>query len=533
MSLTDPARRTPSRQVPGWRIATAVRVFTLAIALGQMLSSQLVSSLGVLFIGLVIIALVASVLDIDAPGLMGRLIPIFEGILAAALLFTTTGDVDPLVIYLAAPIMIGGVRGGWVGCLNAGLGIVLTAIAVWLTPESFTQAAQSTRAALPWMVVGLGAGLLAAMQTRSIRQMEEAQAPYLAAHRIMTQLHAVSQDLGGGLDTETVAATLLREVMTAGHTDRAVLFAQDAGGNLVFLAGDLPSSLPLPVETESAVHVARGAERTAAPLPPAFPLVVGENRIGVLVVTPKSDGGLTHAAERAIQEILERHGVGLDTALLFDDVRAIATAEERQRLARDIHDGVAQDVASLGYVIDELAASSADPQVRSVAESLRGEVSRVVSELRHSVFDLRSQTRVDGDLGAALGDYVRGVCQRSDLLAHIAVDSTGTPLQARVQAELMWIAQEAMSNVRKHARGAENVWLTFHTDGIGFGMTIANDADTALIPQGRPGHYGLQTMAERATRINASLALAARPEGGTVISVQSPPQPLHNEERDS
>ncbi|MEI2809126.1 MAG: hypothetical protein V9F00_02615 [Nocardioides sp.] len=165
MSLTDPARRTPSRQVPGWRIATAVRVFTLAIALGQMLSSQLVSSLGVLFIGLVIIALVASVLDIDAPGLMGRLIPIFEGILAAALLFTTTGDVDPLVIYLAAPIMIGGVRGGWVGCLNAGLGIVLTAIAVWLTPESFTQAAQSTRAALPWMVVGLGAGLLAAMQT--------------------------------------------------------------------------------------------------------------------------------------------------------------------------------------------------------------------------------------------------------------------------------------------------------------------------------------------------------------------------------
>lgn len=528
MKRSETIRRAPTHQATGWRIATATRVFTLAIALGQMLSDTSFSTLGVLFVGLVIVATVASVLDYDAPSLMSRLIPMFEGILAAALLLTTTGDVDPLVIYLAAPIMIGGVRGGWIGSLNAGLGMTVAAIGVWFSRDAFPGATHSIQAALPWMVVGLGAGLLAAMQTRSIRRMEEAQAPYLAAHRIMTQLHAVSQSLGGGLDTESVAATLLRDVMTAGHTQRASIFANDAAGGLVHIASDQPGGLPLPEETEAAATLVRdGTQPTDAMR--AYPVTVGDNRIGVLVVTP-SDSDMNAVTDRAVREALDRHSVGFDTALLFDDVRAFATAEERQRLARDIHDGVAQDIASLGYVVDELAASTTDPAVRSAAESLRSEVTRVVSELRHSIFDLRSHTRVDSDLGAALREYVVGACQRSEWLPHTQVNITGPPLSGRVQGELMWITQEAISNVRKHGRGVENVWLDVATDGVRFSLTLTNDGEQAVVPHGRPGHYGLQTMRERATRINASLSLSARPEGGTVVSVVSPPQPFPSEE---
>lgn len=531
MRLTERHRRTPTQQVLGWRIATATRVFTLAIALGQMLSSSATAELGVLFVGLAIIAVVASVLDFDAPALMSRLIPMFEGILAAALLLTTTGNVDPLVIYLAAPIMIGGVRGGWVGCLNAALAIAVTTLGVWLSPEAFPNTAASTRAALPWMVVGLGAGLLAAAQTRSIRRMEEAQAPYLAAHRIMTQLHAVSQRLDGGLDTETVAGSMLREVMTSGLTQRAVLFAQTPSGALAHVASDQPGALPLPEETAAAAALAAGTDRPVAGLPQAFPVVVGDNQVGVLVVTPVGTTALTPPAQRELRALIERHGVGFDTALLFDDIRAMATAEERQRLARDIHDGVAQDIASLGYVVDELAASTQDPAVRETAATLRGEVTRVVSELRHSVFDLRSQTATDGDLGQALREYVQGACQRNDLLAHCQTSTSGNPLSGRIQGELMWIVQEAMANIRKHAPTAENVWLTFETDGVGFHLSLANDADASITPQSRVGHYGLQTMRERAARVNASLELRARPEGGTVVLVTSPPQPTPSEER--
>ena len=75
----------------------------------------------------------------------------------------------------------------------------------------------------------------------------------------------------------------------------------------------------------------------------------------------------------------------LQAALLFDNVRAHATSEERNRLAREVHDGVAQDVASLGYMVDGLAAGALTPEQREDLVQLRTEVTRVVAELRASL----------------------------------------------------------------------------------------------------------------------------------------------------
>ena len=66
--------------------------------------------------------------------------------------------------------------------------------------------------------------------------------------------------------------------------------------------------------------------------------------------------------------------------------------EERRRLAREIHDGIAQEIASLGYVVDELVAEERDGEQRERIFALRGELTRIVSELRLSIFDLRAAT---------------------------------------------------------------------------------------------------------------------------------------------
>ncbi len=87
----------------------------------------------------------------------------------------------------------------------------------------------------------------------------------------------------------------------------------------------------------------------------------------------------------------------LATALAFDEVRDLVTDDERQRLAREIHDGVAQEVASLGYVVDELAAMTNDPDVATGLKQLRGELSRVVTDLRLSIFDLRTEVATGQD----------------------------------------------------------------------------------------------------------------------------------------
>ena len=119
--------------------------------------------------------------------------------------------------------------------------------------------------------------------------------------------------------------------------------------------------------------------------------------------------------------------------------------QERHRLAREIHDGVAQEIASLGYVVDDLTASATSDAQRRKLHSLRGELTRVVSELRLSIFDLRSE--FSAGLGTALSDYVREVGARSGITVHMTLASP-TRLPGEVETELFRIAQEAITNAR-------------------------------------------------------------------------------------
>jgi signal transduction histidine kinase len=518
MSARELRGRTPSQQVFGWRVATASRVFVLALATGQTFSARAFTDAGVLLAGLVILAAIACTLDIDSPPLLTRLIPVAEGALAAVLLGSSSAEVVTLLPYFIAPPLAAGIRAGWVTCLNSTLATLLALVGTWLTADAMGADLASIEAGLPWLAVGMAAGLLASWQTRSLRQLEDAQAPYLAAHRLMTQLHAVSQELSGGLDSATAGEALVRDIMTSGSAARVVLFTEGPDSTLNFLIGN-DGALPTEDELAETVQARKLGGVTETRSGTAFPLHVGEHQVGIVLIAPREGIGSKELAQ-VVSPLLESHAVPLDTALLFDDVREVATAEERQRLARDIHDGVAQDIASLGYAIDELSASSADPQVKVAATELRNEVTRVVGELRHSIFDLRSETSLTTDLENVLAEYVTEAAKRSGLVAHVDNQVVGSALPSRTQAEILRITQEAVSNVRKHA-GAENIWLRFATDGRQFALTIVDDGKGHNLPQPRAGHYGLHTMQERAARINASLVMTARPTGGTSVHVHS------------
>ncbi len=108
----------------------------------------------------------------------------------------------------------------------------------------------------------------------------------------------------------------------------------------------------------------------------------------------------------------------LEAALLFDEVRSLATNEERQRLAREIHDGVAQELVIVGYGIDNALATLPSDAKETAEElrTLRAEVTRVITELRLSLFELRSE--VDRHGGSGRGD--RRVCSDGGLLGRAA-----------------------------------------------------------------------------------------------------------------
>ena len=188
----------------------------------------------------------------------------------------------------------------------------------------------------------------------------------------------------------------------------------------------------------------------------ALPLRVGSRMIGLVL----ADGPEPAAAKtmQALMRDVDDHALRIDTALTFDEVRSLATMEERQRLAREIHDGVAQEIASLGYVVDDLASTASEESQRQKLSNLRGEITRVVSELRLSIFDLRSEISPSAGLGSALSDYVRTIGARSGMTVHLTLDEAPTRLRSEVETELLRIAQEAITNARKHS-SARNLWV--------------------------------------------------------------------------
>lgn len=195
----------------------------------------------------------------------------------------------------------------------------------------------------------------------------------------------------------------------------------------------------------------------------------------------------------------------------------MTTAEERHRLAREIHDGVAQQIVGLGYLVDEIEMLSTESGIREVAATLRQEITRMVTDLRFSIYDLRHQV-AEQHLSGALAEYVREISGQSDLRAHVSFEEQGGPLPRRTETEVMRVVQEAIANVRRHAR-ANNVWVTLFTDGDDIHLTVADDGVGSAKPRGR--HYGLQTMRERAEKIGAILTVEDRVGGGTVVSLRS------------
>jgi signal transduction histidine kinase len=173
----------------------------------------------------------------------------------------------------------------------------------------------------------------------------------------------------------------------------------------------------------------------------------------------------------------------------------------------------------VGYGIDN-AVAALPPGAHAATEelrSLRNEVTRVITELRLSLFELRSEVDRHGGLTAAIADYARTVGASAGLRVHLSLDESTARLPTATEAELLRIAQEAITNARKHS-GASNLWVTCAVDPPFAQIEVADDGHG--ITDERPdGRYGLAIMAERAERIRGRLEITPRNPNGTRVTV--------------
>jgi signal transduction histidine kinase len=386
-----------------------------------------------------------------------------------------------------------------------------------------------------WLVLATVAATMALALRRVLAERTVGPAPYAEATRLLTQLRTVARQMPGAtLDPGGLAEHLLDEVRRVAPIDRAAVLCASGGSRLVVLAQIGPDRIDWETSLDSDAVIGEawasqqpqtsarsqgrshaGGDVTAL----VVPLITGVRTVGLLTLETDVASAYAPAMIDRVVAVAAPAALRLEAALLFDEVRSLATNEERQRLAREIHDGVAQELVMVGYGIDNTLAVMPEDATDAADElrTLRAEVTRVITELRLSLFELRSEVDRHGGLAAAISEYARTVGASAGLRVHMSLDESTARLPAAIEAEMLRIAQEAITNARKHA-GAENLWVTCAVDPPFAQVEVSDDGQGMSEP--RPdGRYGLAIMAERAERIRGRLEIRPRQPSGTTVAI--------------
>ncbi len=379
-------------QLDYWRVEAGVRIAALATIVTVSLLTGTLRDIGWSLLLLTTLA-VAALLPVQSRWLRKWRPPV-EALLSGLIIGLAPAYDSALLPYVVTPSLSAGLLGGW------GLAVISTATTLVsllgaTTLRDADAAMDSTYwvDALQWSLLALAMGLLAAW----VRRMHTAIAPddesYLQASRLLAQLRDVSRELSGGLDVVSIGAQLLDELQSRSGATRGWVFAYRGVGSPIPVASAGASDPDLLPNLEVLEHWeelapdgrAQTSTRSLTSDPSMHglmtPLMIRDSVIGLVVLERRGQPWTDRDIE-LIAVAANEDAVRIDAALLFDEVRNLATAEERQRLAREIHDGMAQEVASLGYLVDDLlcncrttrASAAGIPSCRAHPRGLRASV---------------------------------------------------------------------------------------------------------------------------------------------------------------
>ena len=459
---------------------------------------------------------VAALAALPLPMTVPPVIPALAETLTAAVIIAGLTSGLLFLPYLTIPLFVAGLTAGLAaGLACAALASVTLIATIAATAGPNESSLTSNDTLIAWVFIFLAVPTVGAWIRRIRNEIAPDSEPaYADAHRLLSELHVVARQLSLGLDPRTLAAALAEDISAVVPQAAAVVLARSPGGRFVALAGDeTPGAAETAIEDAwvSAHPVKREADGTHYT---AIPVLMGERVVALVVVT--TSVALDDASIRRCRAVIEQSGPRLASAMLFDDVRRLATTDERMRLAREIHDGIAQDLASVGYALDDIR-RDCEPEVAKHVMSVREQLQVMVADLRMSIFDLRTGINDSIGLGTALSEHAQRIAGQSDLVVHVSMDESPKRLPITVEVELLRIAQEAITNVRRHAN-ADNLWLTITVEPPRAHISVTDDG-RGLQP-GRPDSFGITGMRERARRIGAHLNVGPGPaHTGTRVEV--------------
>ncbi|MCL4297088.1 MAG: GAF domain-containing protein [Anaerolineae bacterium] len=269
------------------------------------------------------------------------------------------------------------------------------------------------------------------------------------------------------------------------------------------------------------------------------PLITGGKTLGLIMVASQMLYAFDESDLETLESLAFQVASAVEHAQLLQKTREIAIVEERTRLARDMHDGVAQNLAYLLIQVDRcLNMVEEGGKLEKQLEQISGLLKQNIEEIRRNIFDLRPVELEGKSLFEVLKNFVGEFGQRWNLKTTCVVEGEFVEVSPEIESSLYRILQEVLSNAQQHANCSQlsvkvsikdNRWVTLEVqdDGQGFDLDRQSrpdqqDQDSPKKPGSRG--LGLISMRERAQRVGGQLVVDSQPNQGTSVFAKLPLQ---------
>ncbi len=417
------------------------------------------------------------------------------------------------------------------GLIAAVVGLTMATIVASLATGDFSQPSGLAITALIAAASFPGVAQVRLLQMEDRRQIMAAQFDKLSeANELLGALNEVARTLPSSLDLHDVMDTAIEQLSEAFDYDRLIILTYEdnrwspqmqSGFTVAPLTSreDLPSPLDQAVDAASATRVPeleRISSRTGSGI--YCRLIVNGEDTGLIALEHSVSNRYTDHDVELLQGMADVLALTMANAREFRRLRSLAAAEERTRIARDLHDRLGQWLTYIALELERVNSGLNEPMIE--LKQLHEDTQGAISELRDTLVELRASVSSNRPLSVLLGEVVDRFAKRSSLdVTLIAPTDRSARLSAVVENELLRIAQEAMTNVEKHAR-ATSVHVSWKVEN-GRGVLVVQDDGLGFDPDKgiRGTAYGLVGMRERAASVGAILEVTSEADQGTTITV--------------
>jgi signal transduction histidine kinase len=249
------------------------------------------------------------------------------------------------------------------------------------------------------------------------------------------------------------------------------------------------------------------------------PVRAGDRLFGNLYLADKADG-FTEVDQVLVEALAEIAGSAVLSIRLQDRLRRLAVVEDRERIARDIHDAIIQELFAMGLELQATRLRTDDPEVRQTLQNHAERLDRVIQSLRELIFELHRPPAEQRDLRPEIDDLITrlGTARK----AHVEVTYNGvfTGLTPSTIDDVLQLVREALSNALRHS-GADVVSVEITASREAIDIEVSDNGKGFDLAAEEPG-LGLSSMGARTDRVGGTLRIATAPGEGTVVSMRVP-----------